>query len=211
MPEEKDKLYSRIGFGAKVGFGEKPAVVVIDIQKAFTDPRCTVGGGLDDMVENAIKVINLAKGKNVPIIYTVLAWKPDASDSGGLYAIKMPGLRQITLGSEWAELDDRLPYDAEKDYFITKKQSSAFFGTHLPLILTNYRIDTLILTGDSTSGCVRCTAQDGLMFGYRVIVPRECVADRSKEAHESNLFDINAKIGDVVSMAEVIAYLQGLK
>jgi len=211
MSERKEELYSRVGIGGRIGFGEKPAVVVIDIQKAFTDPRCPLGGGLDEMVENTIKVINLAKEKNVPTIYTVVAWKPDFSDGGGLYGIKFPSLRQITLGSEWAELDDRLPYDAEKDYFIIKKQSSAFFGTHLLLILTNYRIDTLILTGDSTSGCVRCTAQDGLMYGYRVIVPQECVADRSKEAHESNLFDINAKIGDVVSMAEVIAYLQRLK
>jgi len=208
MAEDKEKFYKSIGLAARIGFGQKPAVLVIDIQKAFTDPECPLGGGLDEVIKNAVQVINVAKEKNIPVIYTFVAYMPDFSD-GGIWDLKVPALKQITLGSKWAELDDRMPYESGKDYLINKKMFSAFFGTPLLSILQHHKVDTVILVGDSTSGCIRGTSNDGLNYGYRVIVPIECVGDRSKEAHEANLFDINGKIGDVVPMGEVITYLKG--
>jgi len=210
MPETKEEFYKRIGMGRRIGFGQKPVVLAIDIQKGFTDPACPLGGNLDEMVKNAVTVINIAKERNVPVIYTVVAYMPDMSDAG-IWGIKIPALKEFTIGSKWTELDDRMPYEPGKDFFIVKKMFSCFFGTQLLSILEYHKVDTIIAMGDSTSGCVRGTVTDGLYHGYRMIVPMECVGDRSKEAHEANLFDINGKVGDVVPMQEVITYLDGLK
>jgi len=212
MPETKEQQYKRIGFGKRLGFGEKPAVLVVDIQKAFTDPTYALGGNFDDMVENSIKVINLAKEKNVPVIYTRVAYEgPDLADMGIWGQKNTDWLGRIRVGSKWAELDDRMPYEAGKDFLITKKMFSAFFGTPLILILQHYRIDTVITLGDSTSGCVRSTVNDGLNYGYRMMIPLECVGDRSKEAHEASIFDMDNKMADVVSLEATINYLKGLK
>ena len=208
MAETKEELYTRVRIGGRVGFGRKPAILVIDVQKAFTDPESAMSSDLDEVVKNTVELINVAKGRDVPIIYTVVAYMLDLAD-GGLWGLKNPGLKMITMGSRWAELDDRLPYEAGKDFFIIKKMASAFFGTSLICILQYHGVDTVVAVGDSTSGCVRSTVQDGLFYGYSMIVPRECVGDRCSEAHEANLFDINAKLADVVSMEEVISYLNG--
>jgi maleamate amidohydrolase len=205
----KEDLYKRLGIGTRVGFGKKAALVVIDIQKGFTLDESPLGGGLDDMIENVNDVVALAKKKNVPIIYTVVAWRPDSGD-GGMILKKIPPLKPFTIGSRWAELDDRMDYDPDKDYFIIKKQFSCFFGTELLNILISHGIDTCILVGDSTSGCVRSTAISSAAHGFHTIVPLECVGDRSQDAHEANLFDINAKFGDVVQKQEVLDYLNNL-
>jgi len=210
MPETKEELYAKIGMGGRVGFGENPAVLVIDVQRAFTDPNFPLGANLDEVVENSVEVINVAKEMKVSIIYVVVAFMPNLGDSG-LLGLKIPAIRQITLDSQWAQLDTRVPYEPGKDFLIVKKMFSAFFGTPLLSILQHYKHDTVITMGDSTSGCVRSTVQDGFNYGYRMIVPLECVGDRTKEVHEANIFDINAKWGDVVTMDEVIAYLRALK
>ena len=208
--EQQSQTYERGRFAGRVGFGEKPAVLVVDIQYAFTDPESPIGGNLDEMVENAIKVINVAKDKDVPVIYTRVAYMPGMPDAG-IWGLKSRGLNDVVYGSRWAELDERLPFDKDKDFFITKKMFSAFFGTQLLSILAHHKIDTIITVGDATSGCVRGTVTDGLNYGYRMIIPRECVGDRSQAAHEANLFDMDQKMADVVSMEEAINYLKGLK
>ena len=209
MVESKEELYKRVGIGTRAGFGKKPAVIVIDVQKGFTLAESPLGGGLDEMIENIKDVVAVAKGKNVPIIYTVVAWRPDSED-GGMILKKIPSLKPFTLGSRWAELDDRMDYNPDKDYFIIKKHFSCFFGTELLNILISHGIDTCILVGDSTSGCVRSTAISSAAHGFYTIVPLECVGDRSADAHAANLFDINAKFGDVVQKQEVIDYLNKL-
>jgi maleamate amidohydrolase len=210
MPEEsKQELYQRVGIGTRAGFGKKPALIVIDVQKGFTLDDSPLGGGLDEMIENVNDVVAVAKNKDVPVIYTVVAWRPDAGD-GGMILKKIPPLKEFTIGSRWAELDDRVDYNPDKDFFIIKKQFSCFFGTELLNILISHEVDTCILVGDSTSGCVRSTAISSAAHGFYTIVPLECVGDRSQEAHEANLFDINAKFGDVVQKQEVIDYLNGL-
>ena len=210
MAETKQELYDRLGIGTRAGFGKKPALVVIDVQKGFTLDECPLGGGLDEVIENIQEVIAVAKKKNVPVIYTVVAWRPDSED-GGMILKKIPALKTFTIGSRWAELDDRMDYDPEKDFFIIKKHFSCFFGTELLNILISHGVDTCIFLGDSTSGCVRSTVISSAAHGFYTIVPLECVGDRSQEAHEANLFDINAKFGDVVQKQEVIDYLNGLE
>lgn len=207
--ESKQSLYQRVGIGNRVGFGKIPALVVIDVQKGFTLDECPLGGGLDEVIENIKDVVAVGKKKGVPVIYTVVAWRPDSGD-GGMILKKIPSLKTFTIGSRWAELDDRMDYDPEKDFFIIKKQFSCFFGTELLNILISHGVDTCILLGDSTSGCVRSTAISSAAHGFYTIVPIECVGDRSQEAHEANLFDINAKFGDVVEKQEVIDYLNSL-
>ena len=132
------------------------------------------------------------------MIYTTLGpYREDMQDAGPL-GFKVPGLRIFGAGSKWAEIDDRLEVRAE-DYLIWKKWQSAFYGTDLASILVHRRIDTLVVAGCVTSGCVRATVVDACTHGYRVIIPRECVGDRTPDIHEANLFDMNAKNADVVS------------
>jgi len=209
MAEQKEELYKKVGIGNRAGFGKKPALVVIDVQKGFTLPECPLGGGLDDMIANIRDVVAVAKKKKVPVIYFVVAWRPDLGD-GGMILKKIPSLKTFTIGSRWAELDDRMDYDPATDYFIVKKHFSAFHGTELLTILIDHNIDTVIYVGDSTSGCVRSTVTFSSAYGFYTIIPEECVGDRSADAHRANLFDINSKFGDVVSKQEVIDYLNKL-
>ncbi len=138
-----------------------------------------------------------------------MAYLPDGSD-GGVFAKKIPALLELRTDDPAAvEVDDRIA-PAEGEIVINKKCASGFFGTNLLSLLVTKGIDTLILTGCSTSGCVRATAIDGASNGFRVIVPQECVSDRAEGPHFANLFDIAAKYGDVIPLAEVIDYLKAL-
>jgi nicotinamidase-related amidase len=138
-------------------------------------------------------------------VYTTLGpYREDMQDVGPL-AYKVPGLRIFTAGSPWAQIDDRLEVRPE-DYVVWKKWQSSFHGTDLATILVHRRIDTVVVTGCVTSGCVRATVVDACTHGFRVIIPRECVGDRTAEIHEANLFDMNAKNADVIPTAEAQAY-----
>jgi len=208
LPSESNvEFYARVGMSGRVGYGTKPAVLVIDEQKGMTDAECPLGFQADEMILKSAILIRAAQAKGIPVVYTVVAYKPDMSDAG-VFGLKIPALKMITYDSKWAELDDRLPYDANRDHLLVKKLPSGFFGTHLIPILRYHQVDTIILIGISTSGCVRASAYDGLNYGYRMILPRECVGDRCKEAHDANLFDIDGKFGDVTSLEEVLKYFE---
>jgi nicotinamidase-related amidase len=125
----------------------------------------------------------------------------------GPLGFKVPGLAIFMAGSKWAEIDARLEVRPE-DYVIWKKWQSSFYGTDLASILVHRQIDTLVVTGCVTSGCVRATVVDACTHGFRVTIPRECVGDRTAEIHEANLFDMNAKNADVIPVAEVEAYFR---
>jgi nicotinamidase-related amidase len=141
----------------------------------------------------------------MPIIFTRVQYSESANE-GGLFVRKIPALRQLVTGSVASELvTELLPKPNET--VLVKQYASAFFGTSLASMLTAQGVDTIILAGCSTSGCVRATAVDGMQHGFRVIVPRECVADRGPEPHEANLFDIDAKYGDVEPLAAVLVKL----
>lgn len=198
------------GFGESSGMGERPAILVIDFMKGFTNPESALGSNLDKELYATKALLNAARKKTVPVIFTTVEYDPSYHD-GAHFIQKVPALKSLVIGGEESEIDSRLERDADSELLIVKKFASAFFGTNLSSILTYDKIDTLILVGCSTSGCVRATAVDGLQHGYRVVVPEDCVGDRSQDAHQSNLYDIQTKYGDIVHSKTVIDYLENIK
>ena len=196
-------------FDSRLGFGKRPAVLVVDFINAYTTPGSPLyAPPVVDAVSETVAVVNLARAKGVPVLYTRVIYNRNGKD-GGIFVQKVPVLRTMVEGEPLADIVPQLP-PAPDDVIINKQYASAFFGTSLAATLTAQGIDTLILTGCSTSGCIRASAVDGMQYGFRVMVPRECVGDRRPEPHEANLFDINSKYGDVVSKADVMVYLSGL-
>jgi maleamate amidohydrolase len=198
-------IYERSGIGSRVGFGEAPALLIVDFQRGFTDPGSPVGSDLSDSVAATASLLEVARRHSLPIAYTAVGFDPGLSD-GATWLRKMPGLSILAEGSGWCQIDSRVaPLHGEPVW--VKRASSAFFGTPLIPFLTAANVDTVILTGCVTSGCIRATAVDAVSWGYRTIVPRECVGDRAHEPHEGSLFDIDAKYADVVSLDAVLAEL----
>lgn len=196
-------------FDKTVGFGERPALLVVDFVRAYTTEGAALyAKGVVDAVAATVPLLAAARAARVPVIFTKVEYTPSAIE-GGLFVKKVPVLRQLVAGAPLAAIVPELEPRAEETVLV-KQYPSAFFGTSLAPALTTLGVDTLVLVGCSTSGCIRATAIDGLSHGYRVIVPRECVGDRDPGPHEANLFDINAKYGDVVTRAEVLACFERL-
>ncbi len=196
-------------FDGRIGFGSRPAVLVIDFIKAYTTPGAPLyAPDVVTAVHETVDLLDLARRKNVPVFYTRVLYNRNFRD-GGIFVQKVPVLKTLVEGEPLAEIVPELP-PAPQDVILIKQYASAFFGTPLAAALTSLSVDTVILTGCSTSGCIRASAVDGMQYGFRVIVPRECVADRHPAPHEANLFDINSKYGDVVSKAQVMSYLQSI-
>lgn len=203
---DKEMIYERAGMDNLIGYGEAPAVVVVDLQTGFTDPDCPLGGDLTDVVEETNEVLDAAHGSGVPVVFTrIITDHPDAADLGA-WVKKIPTLTVLAGGSEWVEIDDRLAM-AEADYLLDKKQASAFHETELESMLSTWGVDTVIVAGCTTSGCVRASVVDACSHGYRTIVPEESVGDRAVDPHEANLFDMHSKYGDVRPVQEVVDYL----
>lgn len=208
LQQQAAELYRKRGFQTRVGYGQRPAVVVIDYANAWTNPKYKLGADLTKAVLATREVLDVARGKGVPIFFTTTAYDPSFKDSV-LWLKKLPALAESTVGSEAAQIDARLARRPD-EVLITKKYASAFFGTNFAGMLQSLHVDTLIITGCSTSACVRHTAEDGLGYGFHTILPRECIGDRAAGPHEWNLFDIDAKFGDVVRKEEVVRYLRSL-
>ena len=208
--EDKNAIYEHAQLGHTLGFGKKPALIVVDFQLGFTIPeQSPLAGNLDAEVAATNELIAAARKKDIPVIFTVVGYDPHRQDDAGLWPEKAPSLRMLTIGSDLVKLDPRLDQEPG-DLVITKKYASGFFGTYLASTLTMQSVDTAIVTGCTTSGCVRATVMDALANGFRPIVPIECVGDRAQEPHQANLFDIGAKYGDVMPLQEVLAYLEQL-
>jgi len=204
-----DVLLQRYGMGHTIGFGERPAVLVVDFIRGFTDPAMPLGASLDAEIEQTVLVLDGARARGRPIFFTSVAYDaPDLADSG-IWALKIKSQTTLRSGSPNVELDPRLRRDTMEPV-LQKKFASAFFGTDLLTRLNALHIDTLLLAGCTTSGCVRATAVDGLQNGFRVMVIREAVGDRFREAHEQSLFDLQAKYADVVTVKQVLEYLNAL-
>lgn len=208
---ELEADYKKHGLANRVGFGKQPALLVIDFVKAYTTPGSPLyaAPGVPDAVNASVALLETARTVGIPVIYTTIAYARDGRD-GGMFVKKVPALLQLTHDSPLAQIVDELS-PQEGDLVVEKKYASAFFGTHIAATLTAMGVDTAIMVGCSTSGCIRASAVDGMQYGFRVIVPRECVGDRAPGPHEANLFDINGKYGDVVALAEVLDYLGGLR
>jgi len=198
--------YREKGLAAEVGFGDRPAVVVVDMIRGFTDPSSPLGSDLDDEVAATRRLLDAARDVGAPVFFTTTAYGPDCRDAG-YFVRKVPSLRILQIGSEAVTLDPRLGR-REDETVVEKKYASAFFGTALASSLRALGVDTVILAGCTTSGCIRASAVDAIQHGFRPIVPRQCVGDRAPEPHRANLLDIHGKYGDVVELDEVLKRLE---
>jgi len=197
------------GFHGRAGFGTKPALVVVDVNRGFTDPASPLVCDLEDVVAAIRQLLEEARRAEIPIVFTTVSYTEGDKRTASAFIDKVPALLTLEAGSRWVEIDPRIAPQAGEP-ILNKLFASAFFGTALSSLLAANGCDSLIVTGASTSGCVRATAVDALQHGYRPIVPREAVGDRNPDAHAANLYDLDAKYADVVSVAEVIEHLEGL-
>ncbi|KAB1190532.1 isochorismatase family protein [Haloferax sp. MBLA0076] len=203
--DETEATYTEREFGKDVGFGNRPALVVIDLINAFTDPESNLGMDATPVLEATTRLLEAFRRYDLPRYFTTVAFEESYGDAG-LFIEKVPALKELRLGTDRVSVDDQLaPRNDER--VVLKKYASAFFGTDLQTELTTNSVDTLVLAGVTTSGCVRATAVDSLQHGYRTIVPADAVGDRADGPHEANLFDIDAKYGDVVTTDAVVAHL----
>jgi maleamate amidohydrolase len=198
------------GFHGRAGLGERPALVVVDVNVGFTDPDSPLVCDLDDVVEAIRRLLAAFREADLPVAFTTVAYDEAARQSAAAFVAKIPALLTLEAGSRWVEIDPRLQPEPDEPVF-TKLWASAFFGTAFASFLAASRADSLVVTGASTSGCIRATVVDALQHGYPATVPREAVGDRNAEAHEANLYDIEAKYGDVVALADVLAAVAGLR
>jgi nicotinamidase-related amidase len=200
-------FFAQRGFGLKIGFGERPALLVIDMLKAFTNPQMMLGANLDNEIEAIKPLIAVAHEREIPVIFSTVIYNDVDLKDAGIWALKMKGVATLRGDSDGVEIDPRLDF-RKTDSLLVKKYASCFFGTDLVSRLLSRRVDTLIIVGCTTSGCVRATAVDAVQTGLRPMVVREAVGDRSAAAHEQSLFDLNAKYADVVSLDETLQYLR---
>jgi maleamate amidohydrolase len=200
---------------ARFGFGARVALVNVDPQKAYTlpDEYVTAYETDPDQLTYINELSALCRDLGAPVVWTHVAYLPSGEDCGvwGTRSNTPDSLQNVTVGSRRAEFDDRLKIEHGRDIVINKRMASAFHETNLPSLLTWHKVDTVIVTGGSTSGCVRATVVDSLSHGYRTIVPEECVSDRHEGPHFANLYDMAVKYADVLPVAEVREALLRMK
>ena len=204
-------IYRNRGFQRRVGFGERPALLHIDLGNAWTRPGNAFSCDGMDVIIPAVQRLNEAgRAKGIPVVYTTTAYEiTDGPNSDmGLWVHKIP-TEVLKVGDEATQIDDRIAPE-ENELVIVKKRASAFHGTHLSSYLTSHRVDTVVVTGVTMAGCVRHTVEDAIAEGFRPIVVREAVGDRVPGVVEWNLFDIDSKFGDVEPLERVLEYLDGI-
>jgi len=206
LTEDLQSNYAGL-YETRTGFGKSAAVISIDFIDFYTVPGAPFyGQGVVDAVIESAPLYAAARNAGIPVIYTNVLYDA-AGTEGGMFVRKVPALRRFVADEPLTQFDARIA-PQPGDVVLTKHHSSAFFGTPLSTILRTMGHDTVILTGCSTSGCVRATAVDAISHGFHVIVPAGCVGDRHQAPHDAALFDINAKYGDVMPTADVLAHLQ---
>lgn len=199
----------------RFGFGSKPALVNVDLQNAYTRPSEFATAYETDprQIEHVNSLARLMRSHGCPVIWTYVAYLESGEDCGvwGTRADMSASLKSIKADSRHAQLDDRCEIDHDRDIVMNKRMASAFFETNLGSLFTFHKVDTVIVTGGSTSGCVRATVVDSLSRSFRTVVPEECVSDKHESPHFANLYDMMAKYADVLPVAEVIDFLEGYK
>ncbi len=204
MSEDLEQNY-REAFSGRLGFGDRPALILIDFVEAYFNAGSPLCAGVEDALAAALRIRDAARSADIPVIYTNVVYQKNGLD-GGMFFRKVPALEVFLRGNTLGGWPKGLK-PAPDELVISKQYASAFFGTSLASTLTAAGIDTLIITGLTTSGCVRATCVDTISYGFVPIVVREACGDRHDGPHEANLFDMNAKYGDVVSEARVLTYL----
>jgi maleamate amidohydrolase len=208
-PSQEHEFFRQRGFGLRIGFGKRPALLVIDMINAFTDPTMMLGANLDGQIEATRQMLLVAHDNAVPVIFSTVSYSEPGQKDAGIWALKQKGAATLVTGSHGVQIDERLQFDPN-DSLLIKKYASCFFGTDLVPRLLARGIDTLIIAGCTTSGCVRATVVDACQTGFRPMIVREAVGDRSAAAHTQSLFDLDAKYGDVVTLNDTLSYLSQL-
>ncbi|PKG54226.1 N-carbamoylsarcosine amidohydrolase [Halomonas sp. MES3-P3E] len=192
---------------SRIGFGEKSALVVVDFMQGYTTPEAPLyAPGVVEAIPHAAEVLDRARRAGLPIIHTNIRYQPERFLDGGVWLKKAPVMKAMVEGNPHAAFCPEVAPRPE-ELVISKQYPSSFFGTSLAPTLRALGVDTVVLMGCSTSGCIRATAVDGLQHGFRVMVIRECVGDRHPDPHEANLFDIDSKYGDVIAKEELLAHI----
>lgn len=196
----------------RFGFGRKPALINVDLQKAYTavNEFKTAYETNPRQIDYVNELAALFRAKNCPVVWSYVAYMDSGEDAGvwGTRTNTPDSLQNIKVGSRRAEFDERLVIDHKRDIIVNKRMASVFFETNLGSIFNFHKIDTVVVTGGSTSGCVRATVVDSLSRSYRTIVPEECVADKHESPHFANLYDMALKYADVIPVAEAIDFMQ---
>ena len=189
----------------RLGFGQRPALILVDFVQAYFDHDCALYAGVEDALASALRVREAARAAGIPVIYTNVVYQEDGAD-GGVFFKKVPVLKNFIVGNPMGAWPSDLQ-PADDEIVISKQYPSAFFGTSLTSTLFDMDIDTLIITGLTTSGCIRATCVDTMSYGFIPIIVADACGDRHESPHQANLFDMNAKYADVVDEAKAIEYL----
>ena len=202
--------YEKRSYGGKaVGFGSKPAIAVVDFQLGYVKDEFPMGGSplVDAAIENTAPLLKLARSKNIPVASCAMAFQSEAD----MPHWKIPAMYNgdFFFGNKAIELDPRI-YDKEYDFLVYKYAPSIFFSSAVPTFFNKHGVDTVIVCGCITSGCVRASVVDSFSYGWRTIVPEECVGDVEKDAHDANLRDIQRRYADVLPVKDVMNYLESL-
>lgn len=207
MERDLQENYKR-AYGVRLGFGRRPALLLIDFVRGYFDPACELYAEVEDSLESALRIRSAARAAGVPVIFTRMDLHAKFGNGGWFHEKVLP-LRHFYPGNAMGDLAEGI--DPQPDELLIGKQyPSAFFGTSLASTLTYLGIDSVLLTGVTTSGCIRASCIDAMSHGFRTIVVADACGDRHPSPHEANLFDMNAKYADVVREGEVIAYLDSL-
>lgn len=210
--EEYERLRTEFrakGLGGRIGFGKRPALLVIDLIRGFTDKRSPLAGDLHAQLQATQQLLTHAREADVPVIFSTVAYDADLQEAGK-WIRKIPSNSWLVEGSEWVELDERLGR-RDDEMLLVKKYASCFFGTDLAARLISRGVDTVVIVGCTTSGCVRATAVDACSYGFHTVVVEEGVGDRAELPHLASLFDIDNKYGDVVNLEDASSYLQHVR
>jgi maleamate amidohydrolase len=208
LAEALDTNYAKAGFGASQAFGKSPALLLVDFAQAYFEPSSPLFAGVEDARRAACSLLAAARDASIPVVFTRVVYQAGGVD-GGVFFRKVPALQCFLAGSALGDFAQGLAPRAG-ELVIDKQYPSAFFGTSLASTLHTAGVDTIILCGLSTSGCVRATCVDSMSHGFVTIVARDACGDRHPGPHEANLFDMNAKYADVLGQAALFAYLAGV-
>lgn len=193
-------------FDGRLAFGKRPALLVIDLVDAYLVPGSPLYAGIEDALESAVRLRAAAHKAGIPVVLTNVEYAPGGAD-GGIFYKKVPALKVFERGNPLGAFPAALSPEGD-DLVVTKRYASAFFGTHLAATLTSLGVDTLLICGTSTSGCVRASALDACQHGFLPFVVRDACGDRHSGPHEANLFDLQAKYAEVVDEVEAITLLE---
>lgn len=204
----QQQVYDQAGFGRPVPRGQRPAIVVVDFSYGFTDTRYPTAADMSGPVAATRRVTDAARAAGFPVIYTTIAFHP--GEVAHLpWLRKATGMAALIEGSRLVQIDAATGIRPD-DVLVVKKGASAFFGSTLAALLTGAGVDTVVVTGATTSGCVRATVVDAVQSGFTVLVPADCCADRAQAPHDANLYDMHQKYADVTDSADILAWLGGL-